>query len=131
MHSPKPVKVSVLVPAFNEEANVHRRLLRAIVDDLPRSARVRLRDHLHRQSFDRRTLSSILKEIARADRRVRVIRFSRNIGYQRSLLAAYKAATGDCSVQIDCDLQDPPHLIPACSPCGARATRSYTGSADR
>ena len=54
----------------------------------------------------------ILKEIAGADRRVRVIRFSRNIGYQRSLLAAYKAATGDCSVQIDCDLQDPPHLIP-------------------
>ena len=43
---------------------------------------------------------------------MRVIRFSRNIGYQRSLLAAYKAATGDCSVQIDCDLQDPPHLIP-------------------
>src|SRR5690606_18290967 len=40
------------------------------------------------------------------------IRFSRNIGYQRSLLAAYKAARGACSVQIDCDLQDPPHLIP-------------------
>jgi dolichol-phosphate mannosyltransferase len=27
-------------------------------------------------------------------------------------LFAYKTATGDCSVQIDCDLQDPPELIP-------------------
>ena len=54
----------------------------------------------------------ILRGIAQQDRRVRVIRFSRNIGYQRSLLTAYKSATGDCSVQIDCDLQDPPDLIP-------------------
>ena len=39
MHSPKPAKVSVLVPAFNEEANVHRAYT-AIVDtfrDLPGS----------------------------------------------------------------------------------------------
>src|SRR3546814_5553071 len=30
----------------------------------------------------------------------------------RSLLTAYKAATGDCSIQLDCYLQDPPELIP-------------------
>ena len=37
---------------------------------------------------------------------------SRNYGYQRSLLRLYKAASGDCAVQLDCDLQDPPELIP-------------------
>ena len=104
------MKVSVLVPAFNEEANV-RRAYAAIVDtfrDLPDyDYEIIFTDnHSTDATFD------ILKSIARIDRRVRVIRFSRNIGYQRSLLAGYKAASGDCSVQIDCDLQDPPHLIP-------------------
>ncbi|WEX75797.1 glycosyltransferase family 2 protein [Sinorhizobium numidicum] len=105
----KPL-ISILVPAFNEEANV-RRAYAAIVDtfrDLPGYGYEIIFTDNH--STDR--TFQILQEIAREDRRVRVIRFSRNIGYQRSLLVAYKAATGDCSVQIDCDLQDPPHLIP-------------------
>ncbi|MDZ5696475.1 glycosyltransferase family 2 protein [Chelativorans sp. M5D2P16] len=102
--------VSVLVPAFNEEANV-RGAYTAIVDTfraLPgHDYEIIFTDnHSTDGTFD------ILKEICRLDPRVRVIRFSRNIGYQRSLLTAYKAARGDCSVQIDCDLQDPPHLIP-------------------
>lgn len=110
MHSPKPMKVSVLVPAFNEEANVQRAYT-AIVDTFRDLAGydyeiIFTDNHSTDDTFE------ILRSIARADRRVRVIRFSRNIGYQRSLLAAYKAASGDCSVQIDCDLQDPPHLIP-------------------
>jgi polyisoprenyl-phosphate glycosyltransferase len=110
MHSPKPVKVSVLVPAFNEEANVQRAYT-AIVDTFRDLVGydyeiIFTDNHSTDDTFE------ILRSIARADRRVRVIRFSRNIGYQRSLLAAYKAASGDCSVQIDCDLQDPPHLIP-------------------
>lgn len=105
-----PTKVSVLVPAYNEEANV-RRAYEAIVETfrgLPgHDYEIIFTDN---HSTDR--TFAILKEIAADDRRVRVIRFSRNVGYQLSLLTAYKNATGDCSVQIDCDLQDPPHLIP-------------------
>jgi glycosyltransferase involved in cell wall biosynthesis len=103
-------KVSVLVPAFNEEANV-RRCYDAIVETFRKlpghEYEIIITDnHSTDATFE------ILKQIAAADPRVKVIRFSRNLGYQRSILAAYKAATGDCSVQIDCDLQDPPHLIP-------------------
>ncbi|XEN33276.1 polyisoprenyl-phosphate glycosyltransferase (plasmid) [Ensifer sp. WSM1721] len=105
----KPL-ISVLIPAFNEEANV-RRAYAAIVEtfsDLPGyNYEIIFTDN---HSTDR--TFQILQEIAREDRRVRVIRFSRNVGYQHSLLVAYKAASGDCSVQIDCDLQDPPQLIP-------------------
>ncbi len=106
----KRQKISILVPAYNEEANV-RRAHEAIVDmfrSLPEYDREIIFTDNH--STDR--TFEILTEIASEDPSVRVIRFSRNIGYQRSLLVAYKAATGDCSVQIDCDLQDPPHLIP-------------------
>jgi polyisoprenyl-phosphate glycosyltransferase len=103
-------KVSVLVPVFNEEENV-KRAYDAIVGVFRNLKNydyeiVVTDNHSTDQTF------MLLQEIAAHDPKVRVIRFSRNYGYERSLLVAYKHATGDCSVQIDCDLQDPPQLIP-------------------
>jgi dolichol-phosphate mannosyltransferase len=54
----------------------------------------------------------ILAELGARDRRVKALRFNRNYGFQRSLLTGYRHATGDAAIQIDCDLQDPPDLIP-------------------
>jgi len=108
--TPQKKLVSVLVPAFNEEDNVRRayETVREVFDKLPGyDFEIVFTDN---HSTDR--TFALLKEISAIDRRVRVIRFARNYGYQRSLLVAYKAARGDCSVQIDCDLQDPPELIP-------------------
>ena len=53
----------------------------------------------------------MLAKLAAQDDRVKVLRFNRNYGFQRSLLTGYRHATGDALVQIDCDLQDPPALI--------------------
>ena len=103
-------KVSVLVPAYNEEANVERAYA-AIV-----AVFRRLPDYDYEIIFtDNHSTDRtfpLLKGIAADDPRVRVIRFARNYGYERSLLVAYQSASGDCSVQIDCDLQDPPEHIP-------------------
>ena len=52
-----------------------------------------------------------LAEEARADSRVRVIRFTRNFGFQTSILTNYLNARGDAAIQIDADLQDPPELL--------------------
>ena len=52
-----------------------------------------------------------LKLLSRKDTRVRVFRFSKNFGYQRSILTGYVKAKGDAIVQLDCDLQDPPEMI--------------------
>ncbi|MGL4396240.1 MAG: glycosyltransferase family 2 protein [Hyphomicrobium sp.] len=53
-----------------------------------------------------------LAEEARKDQRIRVLRFTRNFGFQLSILANYLHAKGDAAIQIDADLQDPPELIP-------------------
>lgn len=102
--------VSVLVPAFNEEANVERAYT-AIVNTFSK-----LPDYDYEIIFtDNHSTDrtfELLEGLAKRDPKLKVIRFSRNFGYQRSLLCAYKAASGDCSVQLDCDLQDPPELIP-------------------
>lgn len=107
---PIPTRVSVIVPVFQEEATVER-CYRAIVDTFKR-----LPDHDYEIVFtDNHSTDRtfpLLAAIAASDPHVRVIRFSRNYGFERSLLVGYKNATGDCAIQLDCDLQDPPELIP-------------------
>ncbi len=53
----------------------------------------------------------ILNALAQKDSRVRVFRFSRNFGYQRSILTGYHKARGAAAIQLDCDLQGPPEMI--------------------
>lgn len=52
-----------------------------------------------------------VQALAASDSRVRGARFSRNFGFQNSILAAFRIARGDAVVQLDADLQDPPELI--------------------
>ncbi len=52
-----------------------------------------------------------LVAMAQADRRFRVLEFSRNFGKEAALTAAIDAARGDAVIPIDVDLQDPPELI--------------------
>lgn len=102
--------LSILIPAYNEEATVeacHARVA-AVLDTLPDyTAEIIFTDN---HSTDR--TFPLLRDIAARDPRVRVFRFSRNLGYQPSVMFAYKQARGDCAIQLDCDLQDPPELIP-------------------
>jgi dolichol-phosphate mannosyltransferase len=63
-------------------------------------------NHSTDQSFAR------ICALIRKDNRVRVLRFSRNFGYQLSIFTGYAHARGAAAIQLDCDLQDPPELIP-------------------
>lgn len=53
----------------------------------------------------------LLKAIANEDNKVKVISFSRNFGHSMAVTAGIDYATGDATVLIDADLQDPPELI--------------------
>jgi dolichol-phosphate mannosyltransferase len=105
-----PALVSVLVPAYNEEANVERAYaaITRVFEALPGFALeiIFTDNHSTDATYER------LAAIAADDPRVKIIRFARNFGYHRSVLFAYQAATGACAIQVDCDLQDPPALIP-------------------
>ncbi len=102
--------ISLVLPVYNEEDNVERayKALCAEFEKLPQYdiEFVFTDNHSEDKTF------SVLKTLAASDRRIRVLRFNRNYGFQRSLLVAYRHARGDAAVQVDCDLQDPPSLIP-------------------
>jgi glycosyltransferase involved in cell wall biosynthesis len=56
--------------------------------------------------------AEILSKAAAADRRVKILGFSRNFGHQAAITAGLDFASGDAVVVMDADLQDPPEILP-------------------
>jgi glycosyltransferase involved in cell wall biosynthesis len=105
-------RISVVIPCLNEGPNVdlsYREIVN--VFNLPSMSDYDLEiifsdNHSEDDTFDR------VKAIAAIDRRVRGIRYARNIGFQRSILTGFRICRGEAAIQIDCDQQDPAILIP-------------------
>ena len=53
----------------------------------------------------------ILQDIAKQDKKGKIVSFSRNFGHQAAVTAGLKYITGDCGIIIDADMQDPPEVI--------------------
>ena len=58
-----------------------------------------------------------IKKLAGSDERVHLISFSRNFGKEAAIYAGLKRSKGDYTVIMDCDLQDPPSLLPRMYEC--------------
>ena len=52
------------------------------------------------------------KEYAETDKRIKIYKFIKNYGYQKSIYFGYSRSKGECALQLDCDLQDPIELLP-------------------
>jgi glycosyltransferase involved in cell wall biosynthesis len=102
--------ISIVVPVFNEEANVER-LHEAVNGALAPIADRYEWEFIFTDNCSTDDTFSRIERIAKRDRRVRAYRLTRNFGFQRSILTGYRLARGNAAVQIDYDLQDPPELI--------------------
>ncbi|MEJ8847065.1 glycosyltransferase family 2 protein [Variovorax rhizosphaerae] len=102
--------VSISIPVLNEAGNIRILYgrLTALADRM--ADRCDLEFVFTDNHSDDETWS-LLSEIAAGDPRVRAIRFSRNFGFQSSILANYLHTRGDAVMQIDADLQDPPEML--------------------
>ena len=105
----KPL-VSVVCPCYNEEP-----MLPLYYAAMNERVLARLTDYDFELIFVNdgskdRTLP-ILRELAKADERVKYISFSRNFGKEAAMYAGLQHAKGDFVCVMDADLQDPPELI--------------------
>ncbi|MCI9178055.1 MAG: glycosyltransferase family 2 protein [Clostridia bacterium] len=103
-------KVSVVIPMYYEEevANECYQRMKKVLTSLSNYSYEIV--FVNDGSQDK-TLQ-ILEDIAKEDKNVKILSFSRNFGHQCAVTAGIKYVTGDAVVIIDADLQDPPELLP-------------------
>jgi polyisoprenyl-phosphate glycosyltransferase len=104
--------ISLVVPVFNEEENLAL-LYEAVIAVIDSLAKEYAFEFVFTDNHSTDSTPQLLRNLARNDKRIRAYRFSRNFGYQRSILTAYLLSKGTAAIQLDCDLQDPPEMIPA------------------
>ncbi|MBE0429438.1 MAG: glycosyltransferase family 2 protein [Thermoleophilia bacterium] len=103
--------ITITVPVLNEEENIQP-FYEAVSDAIaPLKERYRF-EFLFTDNHSTDSTFEKLASLAEADDRIRVLRFSRDYGFQRSVYTGLVNAAGDAAIQIDCDLQDPPEMIP-------------------
>jgi glycosyltransferase involved in cell wall biosynthesis len=106
----KPRKlISIVTPCFNEEGNVRLlyELVKQVFDKLGRYDY----EHIFIDNASTDGTVAVLKELAHADRNVKVIVNARNFGHVRSPYHALLQAGGDAVIAMAADLQDPPYLL--------------------
>ena len=101
--------ISIVVPAFNEEAVLPQfhQTITHVLSEQPFDFEI---VYINDGSSDN-TLS-IIKQLRESDKQVTLIDLSRNFGKEIALTAGLHKAAGDAVIVIDADLQDPPELIP-------------------
>ena len=101
-------ELTILVPCFNEQCvltEFHTRLM-AIIRYLSVATEV-----LYINDGSQDETAAILDHFSQ-DPQVRSLHLSRNFGKEAAMRAGINAAQGQAVIIIDCDLQDPPELIP-------------------
>jgi undecaprenyl-phosphate 4-deoxy-4-formamido-L-arabinose transferase len=101
---------SVIVPVFNEEANIPELLkrLKEVMESLNRPYEMIF---VNDGSIDK--TAHLLEKAAKADpTHVRVIDFTRNYGQHMAIMAGFELSSGEYAMTLDADLQNPPEEIP-------------------
>jgi glycosyltransferase involved in cell wall biosynthesis len=101
--------VSIITPCYNEQDNVLEVYdrVRAVMASLGRYRY----EHIFIDNASRDDTVAVLKQIAAADRNVKVMVNTRNFGQIRSPHHAFHQARGDAVIHLVADLQDPPEMI--------------------
>jgi glycosyltransferase involved in cell wall biosynthesis len=103
-------KISILIPAYNEQevlVHLYQRIGKLANDNKEYDFEFMFAD----DGSNDKTLQ-IIKDYAKKDDRVKYVSLSRNFGKEIGMIAGLDHVTGDATVIIDADLQDPPELIP-------------------
>jgi len=103
-------KISVLIPAYNEQAVLEKLFTR--LGNLANDNKEYEFEFLFVNDGSRDKTIEIIKDYADKDNRIAYVNLSRNFGKEIAMIAGLDHVTGDATVIIDADLQDPPELIP-------------------
>ena len=103
--------ISIYTPCYNEEKNIHycyQEIKKIFSNDLKDYKY----EHIFGDNGSEDNTLNILKDIARKDKNIKVVSYSRNFGAFNSIYHGTKICSGDAILpMLAADLQDPPKMI--------------------
>lgn len=104
-------KISIMTACYNEEENVVQltdAVRKIMKEELPEYDY----EHVFIDNCSEDTTLSLLRTICANDPHVKVIENARNFGHIRSPFHGLLQTSGDCTISMAADFQEPPSLIP-------------------
>lgn len=102
-------KISILIPCYNEEDNVEA-ISHAVINEI-----LKLKKYDYEIVFidncSKDNTRKKLREICKLNKKIRAIFNAKNFGQNNSPYYGICQTTGDCTISMACDFQDPPEMI--------------------
>ncbi len=105
-------RLSAIIPCYNEEENIADFYQEFLKNEAFFSAREIELELWYIDDGSRDRTMEEVRKLHAADPRVHYVSFSRNFGKEAAIYAGLEKSTGDYVCILDCDLQDPPSLLP-------------------
>lgn len=102
--------VSVMIPTYNEEENIEP-LYVAIVDEFTKNLKNYDYEIVFIDNYSKDKTRDKIAEICKKDKKVKAIFNSKNFGQLRSPYYGMLQTTGDCTILMCADFQDPIEMI--------------------
>lgn len=103
-------KISILVPCYNEEENV-KEISKAIINELETKLKKYDYEILFIDNCSTDKTREFLREMCRNNKKIKTIFNAKNFGQFKSPFYGLQQTTGDCTIMICADFQEPVDMI--------------------
>lgn len=104
--------LSIIVPCYNEEESVPHFYAETVKQETFFHEKDVEFEFIFVDDGSRDDTVKAVKALREKDERVHLVSFSRNFGKEAAIIAGLEKSTGDFTVLMDADLQDPPAILP-------------------
>lgn len=104
-------KISILIPCYNEQENVVA-ISKAVEDILKTQLAEYDYEIIFIDNCSTDNTRPLLREICKSNKKIKAIFNARNFGQFNSPYYGLQQTTGDCTISMCCDFQDPVEMIP-------------------
>ncbi len=102
-------KISIIIPCYNEDECIEK--IYKEIDKVSKKMSNQEFEIVYVNDGSKDNSLAEMKKLAKKDKRVKFVSFSRNFGKEAGLKAGLEHCTGDYATFMDVDLQDPPELL--------------------